>query len=335
MFVESLIVYNTGEWGHHSLWHSIMYHGSLLIPRVIISYTFLIYILPYLTKGKQNSIIRIFLVIIYFLFGLFLYRAFLNKISWPLIMGHLPNFNPFDIRLSSYSFLRLVTPLSLLLGVLSVRKEYFLKLRNEQLEKESLRSELNYLKAQINPHFLFNSFNNLYVLAINQSEKTAPAIEKLSSLFRYILQFSSLDLIKIKDEVKVMENYVELERLRYQNMNIEFTNSIPDGNMKIPPLLMLPFLENAFKHGASELIGGGKILIDILQVDNRLFLQCINSFDDSLSNNISNSGEGIKNVTKRLDLLFPNKYVLYQGIERDCYVVKLNFPISDMENFKT
>lgn len=243
-------------------------------------------------------------------------------------MGHLPFFDPFDIRLSSYSFLRLVTPLSLLLGVLSVRKEYYLKLRNEQLQKEHLRSELNYLKAQINPHFLFNSFNNLYVLATEQSDKTAPSIEKLSSLFRYILQSSSREEISISDEVKVMENYVELERLRYQNMKIEFTTDIPEGHMKIPPLLMLPFIENAFKHGASELLHGGYIDIKIQQLDKRLMLSCHNTIDEeNLDEN--SSGEGIKNVIKRLNLLFPDKYKLQQSSEGNEYKVELMIPIGN------
>ncbi len=241
-------------------------------------------------------------------------------------MGYLPHFNPFDIRLSSYSFLRLVTPLSLLLGVLSVRKEYYLKLRNEQLQKERLRSELNYLKAQINPHFLFNSFNNLYVLATEQSEKTAPAIEKLSSLFRYILHSSSREEIAILDEVKVMENYVELERLRYQNMKIDFVTDISDGDRKIPPLLMLPFIENAFKHGASELLHEGHVKIEIQLSNTQLTLNCQNTFNCENFGK-SSSGEGIKNVTKRLNLLFPNKYILRQSSEGTTYKVELMIPI--------
>ena len=243
-------------------------------------------------------------------------------------MGHLPNFNPFDIRLSSYSFLRLVTPLSLLLAVLSVRKEYYLKLRNEQLQKEQLRSELNYLKAQINPHFLFNSFNNLYVLAIDKSDKTAPAIEKLSSLFRYILQSSSLEEIAISDEVNVIENYVELERLRYQNIQIEFNTNIIDGSRKIPPLLMLPFIENAFKHGASESLDDGYVSINIQQGADQLILECSNTIESSDTKTDSKSGEGIKNVTKRLDLLFPNEYSLHQGSEDRLYTVELIIPLT-------
>jgi len=326
VFIESLIVFNVGEWGHRSLWHSFVYHSSLLIPRTIFTYVFLIYILPYLTKGNQHILIRTILVILYFAIGLLIYRTFLNKISWPWIMDHWPDFNPFDVRLSSYSFLRLVTPLSLLLGILSVRKEYYLKLRNEQLQKEQLRSELNYLKAQINPHFLFNSFNNLYVLAVEQSDKTAPAIEKLSSLFRYILQSSSREDISIKDELMVLKNYVELEKLRYQNVQIDFNTKVIDSSRKIPPLLMLPFIENAFKHGASELLNDGYIKIDIQQKDNQLNLVCENTFDPENAED-NKSGEGIMNVTKRLHLLFPGDHVLEQSCNDNIYKVELTFPI--------
>jgi len=330
LVVESLIVYNTGEWGHRSLWHSIVYHGSLLIPRTVISYVFILNILPYLTKGKQPILIRTIWVLLFFALSLFLYRAFLNKISWPLIMNHVPHFYPFDIRLSSYSFLRLVTPLSLLVGILSVRKEYYLKLRNEQLQKEQLRSELNYLKAQINPHFLFNSFNNLYVLAVEQSDKTAPSIEKLSSLFRYILQSSSKEEISIMEEVKMLENYVELERLRYQDMHIEFEKKIQNAHRNIPPLLMLPFIENAFKHGASELLEGGFVHINIEERENQLLLTCENTFDHENSES-STGGEGIGNVTKRLNLLFPNKYTLKQSSAGNIYKVELIFPLTTIE----
>ncbi len=242
-------------------------------------------------------------------------------------MGHLPHFNPFDLRLSSYSFLRLVTPLSLLLGVLSVRKEYYLKLRNEQLQKEQLRSELNYLKAQINPHFLFNSFNNLYVLAMDQSDHTAPAIEKLSSLFRYILQSSSKEEIAIREEVKVLESYVELERLRYQDMKVDFGTNITENHRMIPPLLMLPFIENAFKHGASELLEHGHVSINIHQKNDQLILNCENTFDtDNISS--SKNGEGISNVTKRLKLLYGDKYILNQSSEANLYKVELVIPIA-------
>ncbi|MEM9546533.1 MAG: histidine kinase [Bacteroidota bacterium] len=329
--VESLIVYNTGEWGHRSLTHSVIYHGSLLVPRTIISYIFILYVLPHLFKKSQHGIQRTILVVLYFSISLYLYRAFLNKLSWPLFMGHVPFFDPFDIRLSSYSFLRMVTPLSLLLGIISVRKEYYLKLRNEQLQKEQLRSELNYLKAQINPHFLFNSFNNLYVLATEKSERTAPAIEKLSSLFRYILQSSSKEEISINDEVKMLHNYVELERLRYQDIKIDFQTNISDKERHLPPLLLLPFIENAFKHGASELLNGGIVRIEIKESSDQMILICQNTFEKE-SIESKTSGKGIRNVTKRLNLLFPNNFSLKQSSEESIYTVELMFPLTKNTN---
>ncbi len=199
--------------------------------------------------------------------------------------------------------------------------------RERQLVAEKLQSELNFLRAQTNPHFLFNTLNNLYHLARKRSEDTPDAILKLSDLMRFMLYECTTPRIRISQEVKVIRDYLELERLRYgDRLRADFQVGLDDNEQQIAPLLLLPFVENAFKHGASESRGETWVRINLKVKNGALDFQVENP-KDSGDQEIT-EGIGLKNVKRQLDLIYP-KHELSLENQGDRFVVKLKILLND------
>jgi two-component system LytT family sensor kinase len=200
----------------------------------------------------------------------------------------------------------------------------------QQLEKEKIESELKLLKSQINPHFLFNTLNNLYVLALNQSTHTSETVHKLSELMSYMLYDSNQNEVSLKKELHYIENYISLEKLRYESRLDISVNVYSDlDGIMIAPLMILPFIENCFKHGVSKQITHSWIRIDISTNDNLLDIKIENSKNpDEVNNKKPISGIGLQNVRKRLELIYPNRYQLDVFDEEESYLVifKLELP---------
>ncbi len=181
----------------------------------------------------------------------------------------------------------------------------------KELEKEKLNSELAFLKNQISPHFFFNTLNNIYSLISINQEDSQKAILKLSKLMRYLLYESEQGNTKLSNEIEFMNNYIDLMKLRMSekiNLAISFPENYEDKS--IPPLLFIPFIENAFKHGISY---REKSFIDISMTTKQdsISFRCVNSIAKSREDSDSgHSGIGLENVSKRLNLLFPGKHEL-------------------------
>jgi len=181
----------------------------------------------------------------------------------------------------------------------------------KELEKEKLNSELALLKNQISPHFFFNTLNNIYSLIAINAEDSQKAVLRLSKLMRYLLYDSERGDTKLSNEIDFMHNYIDLMKLRMSNkisLNISFPDKYEDIN--IPPLIFIPFIENAFKHGISY---REKSFIDINMTSTRdsIEFRCANSIVKSREEADSDrTGIGLENVTKRLNLLFPGKHDL-------------------------
>ncbi|MBO9611145.1 MAG: sensor histidine kinase [Dyadobacter sp.] len=172
--------------------------------------------------------------------------------------------------------------------------------RARELENAHLKTELAFLRAQINPHFLFNTLNSLYALAIKRSDHTAPAIMQLSGLMRYHLDGNEERPRSLRRELEVLGNYIDLQKLRLpRGFALDFTVSGSTDGPQIPPLLLLPLVENAFKHGADF------ITISVMIRDQKLTLSTQNGVNKYLS--VPPSGIGLVNLRKRLDYLFPGK----------------------------
>lgn len=200
--------------------------------------------------------------------------------------------------------------------------------RAKEIANEKLKAELSFLKAQINPHFLFNTLNNIYALASAQSDQTAAAVMKLSSIMRYVLTEAKNDLVPLEKEILFTSHYIELQKMRLTDKTkIEFTiNGDPLGR-EIAPLLLLPFVENAFKYGVSTReCSPISILLDIKEGSLYFSISNHKHFNTTLRM-ADNTGIGINNTRRRLDLLYPGKYELIINDKTNEFSVHLNIPV--------
>ena len=196
-----------------------------------------------------------------------------------------------------------------------------------QLSGEKLRSELVSLKAQIQPHFFFNTLNNIYALSLQGSVKAAPLVARHADIMRYILDSSALATVPLQSEVSFLKNYTEVEAIRYHSSKlISFISQGIQESAIIEPLLLLPFIENTFKHGLLEEIDEGFIQIIISQVGQELSVEVSNS-KPAGPVVVSTSGTGLVNVRKRLELLYPGRYTLLINEQVNTYTVSLTIAI--------
>jgi two-component system, LytTR family, sensor histidine kinase AlgZ len=189
-------------------------------------------------------------------------------------------------------------------------------------QKEKITAELQLLKAQVHPHFLFNTLNNIYSFSVEKSPKTPVLILKLSSLLSYMLYDCKAEEVRLEKEIENMKNYIDLEKERYGN-KFEISWSV-DGNSKdkfISPLMMLPFLENAFKHGLSEQIEKPWLSVDISLKADILRCKIVNSKNEFLT--YRENGIGINNVKKRLEFIYCDRHELKLNDEGNFFVVSL------------
>lgn len=210
----------------------------------------------------------------------------------------------------------------LTLGILLI--VFFYRNYNLKIKKENLISQVDFLKAQLNPHFLFNSINNIYVLIDIDFKKAAAILLKFSDLLRYQLYECNVDSILLSREIQFIENFILFEKLRYEN-RIAVVLDIPKDNtngLKIAPLILQPFIENAFKHVPKSIQSESFINISLRVLNKRLILKVENNYDESESKTLP-GGIGLSNVKKRLELLYKGVYKLQTEISTTKYCVSL------------
>ncbi|MEX0359859.1 MAG: sensor histidine kinase [Allomuricauda sp.] len=233
------------------------------------------------------------------------------------------------------SLIRVYTPVFVAMSIKLQRFFYQKDQINKALEKEKVETELKFLKAQIHPHFLFNTLNSIYSLSLAKSTKTPDAVLGLSKFLDYMLYDCNDKFITVDKEWEQLMNLVELERLRYGDQ-LSISATIKDDNKEslIPPLLLLPFVENAFKHGADSLLTDSWIKIDLKLKNQQLQFMVENSKATmALEENLdSDKNIGLKNVRRRLDLFFPEKHQLKILEEPDSFLVKLEIDLSDISS---
>ncbi len=217
----------------------------------------------------------------------------------------------------------------LLIGFNLTIKLFIKSLRDEEvmkdLEHQKLESELQYLKYQLNPHFFMNTLNNIHALIDIDSRKAKTSIIELSKLMRYVLYESNKDYIELTKEIIFLQNYIELMRLRFtESLNIQTDFPLIVPEVKIPPLLLISLLENAFKHGVSYR-EASFIHICLKIDDGSLIFKCSNSKHRTKKD--EHHGVGLENVKKRLQLLFGNNYTYTINENENEYNVSLNIPL--------
>ena len=308
-------------------------HGLLWVPvNMLYSYPLIYWVLPgFLIKGKylQFALIILFWGVAGFFLN-FLFRAY--------IFIPLQDYIGFDrVARNNWapgSFLKMSTTAGI--ACMIVLFKYWVKKQQEwmQAEREKTTAELQLLKAQVHPHFLFNTLNNIYSFSLENSPKTPGLILKLSSLLSYMLYECKADQVLLQKELEVMKNYIDLERERYGD-DIEISLNI-EGNIKdkyIAPLLLLPFLENAFKHGTSEQLKKCWLSMDLIVKHQSLKCKIVNSKNEVVA--VSENGIGIENVKKRLAFLYPDKHELKINDEGDFFVIALSIELNDHKIIQT
>lgn len=199
--------------------------------------------------------------------------------------------------------------------------------REEKLREEKLNTELKLLKAQINPHFIFNALNNIYSLTYMKSDLAPESVLKLSEMLRYVFYDCSKDKVFLNSEIKYIDNYTSFQQMKSEeSQNIVFSKSVGKGNVEIAPMLFIPFVENAFKYSRVEDLTDSKVEISIEEKKGLISFVVVNTVP--LDNKpASGSGTGIKNVRHRLDIIYPGRHKLNISDNGNVFSVKLKISI--------
>lgn len=279
------------------------------LPKLVLTYYVLYAVIPQVLKGS-NMVLVVFRTAVMLFITLVLYRMVFNYYIFPVIYNNTIKTAPL-FKLSR-----------ILLGIMDVgfvsatavafkliRMQLSAKEREKNLVKEKLETELKYLRNQTNPHFLFNTLNNIYALARKKSDLTPEIVMKLSKLLRFMLYESGKGRITLAEEMKMMDDYLELEKIRYNNrLNIVFKKDIDNELYPVSPLLLLPFVENAFKHGVSETRFDSYIHMEI-----RLHQGLLTFIIENNKENESPGSKdkiGLENVRRQLELMYKEHQLL-------------------------
>lgn len=287
------------------------------------------YLIPKVYFSKKR-LTYFMLIILFFLFFLWISIYFDNPQRNFLDFGHQPPFKgrfpppkpfgPMSGPKTQYGH----TILVYLIGV-ATSLLFAINVRLQKVEEDKMKSELSFLKAQINPHFLFNTLNSIYALAIKKSDQTADAVVQLSELMRYIITNANDDVIALDKEINYINNFVELQKTRLGNTVI--INYKVEGNQYgkcITPLILISFIENAFKHGVNP-NQDSEIKIQISIEEENLYLFVSNN---KVKSNPSESGIGLQNTIERLSHLYPNTHELTIDDNPETYNVTLKIKVA-------
>jgi sensor histidine kinase YesM len=298
-----------------------------LIPHMFASYSLLYFVIPrLLLKGKY--IATVVAVLLLFLLTAIISTAIgmsvvgavrkaIFKVNYPV---HVHDINFF---LGLLAGLRGGITIAGLAAAIKLMKYWYVKeQRNLQLQKENISSQLQLLKAQVHPHFLFNTLNNIYANTQVTSPAASNMIMGLSQLLRYILYDCNQPLVPLNRELKMLQEYIALEQARYGN-ELDVLLELPavENDLAIAPLILLPFVENCFKHGTSKMLDQPWISLQLSVEDGWLRMKLLNGKVEETYP--SRHGIGLSNVTKRLELLYPGNYELTINNEPEVYIVNL------------
>jgi two-component system LytT family sensor kinase len=289
----------------HQLMLAVCNSMTSLIPKLLFIYYVLYYNLPKLLNTKAERKKYIALLLLALIAATFLYRAIGVYFQSPVIYSGLIEFTPY---FSGRWFLQFLMDIGFASGAAIMIKQFRLQVASKEKEKnlirDKLETELKFLRNQTNPHFLFNTLNNIYALARKKSDETADVVMKLSTLLRFMLYETKSEQIKISDEIKILDDYIELEKLRYNDrLTLSFIREIDNENEPIAPLLLLPFVENAFKHGASESRFESFINLEMSLQNGILEFNIENSKEEN-DKTVNDENIGLSNVRRQLELLY-------------------------------
>lgn len=308
------------------------------IPQAFAAYSILYLIVPLYFKKRQ------LLPVVLSLFVMWVVCALINV---QITKNLLPALSVWILPDNLYRYTDAPPKTSLIIALLSVTKGmlfgagfllmlryvkqwYMKEQRNLQLQKENTESRLKLLTAQVHPHFLFNTLNNIFSQTQTESPKGSKMIMELSDMLRYILAEGGKTLVPLQKELAMIQDYINLERIRYGNkLDVHLSMPTDTGYLQIAPLLLLPFVENCFKHGASRFLVAPWINLKIEINGRRLTMKLMNGKESGQQDSQTRSGTGINNVQQRLQLLYPGKHELKIIDQTEVFVVNLSLELTE------
>ncbi|WP_164674765.1 sensor histidine kinase [Flagellimonas maritima] len=297
---------------------------SILFPKVVFTYWVVYKLLP----EKSSTATKCLKLFWAFLITLLLHQLLALYVALPFayleIIPSILNFISLN-RLSS-AVIDILFVAGIGTALITIHRNKLSKERERELEKEKTTAELRLLRQQINPHFLLNTLNNLFVLARKKSKTTSEAIMKLSNLMKYVLYDATFEKVPLTNEIALINDYIELERLRYgKRLQLNFDME-GDITGELPPMLLHSLIENAFKHGASESLKDSKIDIALTVNHKELIFNVSNTYDKNALNNTQ--GIGLKNLKRQLELQYPD-HVLETSSKDGIYKVLMKIQLTE------
>ena len=321
----------------------------VVVPQAIFIYVLIYWFLPNYCFKKRNTFLIVFVLIslvliYYFTASLFKGFYYLGEYIFGL-RKDLPAFHE-QFNLDMYMVLReQLSSLPVIAGfaiMIKLMKRWWVKQQETaQLFKEKTKAELQLLKAQVHPHFLFNTLNNIYYFTLSGSPKAPEMINKLSGLLNYILNECNQPLIPLQKEINMVLDYMALEKIRYgeqMNMTIEIQEAgsplqSESGRGLIAPLLLIPFVENSFKHGTSKMLAHPWVKLQVIIENNMLHFSVTNNRPQEAKPPVKKRGIGLKNVQKRLELLYSGTHELNIISEPESFFVSLKIPLQQANSY--
>lgn len=318
------IQYQQGTWSTflHAFWEEFAQILIIKIPMVYLMF----YFLEKFSHQSRNWLKLILSLVGTLVLFTVLGYQFLVHFVVPVIYSHLEIVGIYGFSSLLNSFMDKIFIACVAISL----KEYFrsqkFKQREKDLLKEKTETELNFLKSQINPHFLFNTLNNIYSLARKKSDDTADVVLKLSKLLRFVLYETKEKFITISREIEFLNDYIDLQKIRFdERLTIEFKHEVDNYETLIMPLVLIPFVENAFKHGASQSTEQSQIVIHLKIKNQKLHLLVNNSFE---SQNLDEpQGIGLKNLKRQLELVYTD-FDLQTDVEENKFIAQLHIDLN-------
>jgi sensor histidine kinase YesM len=313
---------------------------SWLAPQAFLVYPLIYFVLPrYVFRGRYVG--GFIFSIIFWLLSLTM-----NALILLFVDGNHTNYSPnsdwlnldgetmYTILLAYLGGLNGGLAAAALATIFKMYKHYYLKdLRNQQLQKENMDAQIRILMAQIHPHFLFNTLNNIYSQAQEESPRSAKMLMELSSMLRYVLDEGSKEKVPLENELQMIKDYIHLEMIRYdEKLDIHLSFPQRTDDEYIAPLLLLPFIENCFKHGTSKIIEHPWINLSIELDHLTLKMILTNGKKRTDGKELDRKGKGIENVSSRLDLLYKNKHKLEIKEDDEVFIVNLQIELDRMDS---
>ncbi len=300
---------------------NILVNDGLLLSIIYIN---LYYLIPVFHKKKKYPT---YFILLGLLVGIFIYASYLMA---GLIQKTLKFMEEPIFYFIVSTTVNIVQYLLISFFLYNLKEKIEQKKRMDDVQLENLKTEINYLRAQINPHFLFNTLNNLYGLALERSDKTPELIMRLSKMMDYMLYESEDAMVYLKKDIENITNYIEMEKIRQgNNAVIGFSSEGSVSTQKIVPLLLLPLIENGFKHGINKQIRDAYLDIHIQVNTDSVILKVENNYKLTESESIDGrNGIGLNNLKRRLQLFYPGKHELIISQNENKFKASLKISLS-------